>query len=349
MPSSISLNSVIQWVTTNVRGAALSDVLGYQNEPAISICNDVYQEVLQRPLTWRFNKANAANTGLGVLLWTTYQYQQDYPLTNATVSIPPNTGTNPVSGGVVHIPTVANSGCVVSSNVATITTNWPHNASPGMSVTLLNVGQWAAGVFTPTAALNTTYTIVSTPTATSFTVTTVGVSDGTYGAPGINDIGWLERCVLQDWASTATVKPVHSIEVTMNLELESIIQPPFKIAYQYTVADTTLAVGAVKKSVTAVFRLWPVPSSQVWGAMIDYQLKPVIFKDLNDTWGVWPDELLFVVRQGVKAAALDFVEDPRAVVEYQLFQTKLDQVREIRDQERPSQTFFPDRPMLFGG
>jgi len=51
----------------------------------------------------------------------------------------------------------------------------------------------------------------------------------------------------------------------------------------------------------------------------------------------------------VRAMALDFVEDPRAVTEYQLFQTKLDQVREIRDQERPSQTMFPDRPIMFGG
>jgi hypothetical protein len=83
--------------------------------------------------------------------------------------------------------------------------------------------------------------------------------------------------------------------------------------------------------------------------MIDYQMKPTIFTSLNQTWGVWPDELMFVIRQGVKAAALDFVEYPRAVTEYQLFNTKLDSVREIRDQERPSQTMFPDRPIMFGG
>ena len=54
-------------------------------------------------------------------------------------------------------------------------------------------------------------------------------------------------------------------------------------------------------------------------------------------------------RQGVKAKALDLAEDPRAVTEYQLFQSNLDSVREMRDQERPSQTMFPDRPIMFGG
>jgi hypothetical protein len=340
MPSNISLQSVIDWVTTNVRGANLQDVFGVQNEPALSICNDVYQETLQRPLTWRFNKANAANTGLGILYWTTANYQQDYPLTNATAA---------GSGSVVHIPTVANSGLVVAAGVATVTTNWPHGFAPGAKATLLNVGQWAAGgVFTPTAALNVSSTIISVPTPTSYTFATAAPT-GTYGAPGINEIGWIERCVLEDFNSTATVKPRHSIEVTMNLELESIIQPSFKIAYQYTNTDAAAATNALVPSTTAVFRLWPIPSTQTWGVMIDFQLAPKTFTDLTNTWGVWPDPLIFVIRQGVKAAALDFVEDPRSVTEYQLFQTKLDQVREIRDQERPSQTIFPDRPILFGG
>lgn len=343
MPSNISLQSVIDYVTTNVRGVNLSDVLGVQNEPALSICNDVYQEVLQRPLTWRFNKANSANTGLGVLEFTTYQFQQDYGCTNATATV-----TNTAA---VHIQTVANSGVVVSGGVATVKTMWPHGFVAGNVATLLNVGQYGAGgVFAAdtTGNINAAFTIATAPTSTTFTFVTAATA-GTYGAPGINDIGWIERCVLEDYANTATVKPRHSIEVTMNLELESIIQPPFKISYQYTTVDSGGAANQVTPAVIAYFRLWPLPSQQVWGAMIDYQMKPATFTDLSNTWGVWPDELIFVVRQGVRAFALDFVEDPRAVTEYQLFQTKLDQVREIRDQERPSQTMFPDRPILFGG
>lgn len=340
MASNISLQNVIDYVVTNVRGANLQDVLGIQNEPGLSICNDVYQETLQRPLTWRFNKANAAGTGLGILYFTTYQYQQDYPLTNATAA---------AQNAVVHVATVYNSGVVVSGTTATVTTNWPHGFAAGNSVTLLNVGQWnASGVFVPTAGLNVASAVVSVPTPTTYTFTTA-VAAGTYGAPGINDIGWIERAVLEDYLSTSQVKPRHSIEVTMNLELESIIQPPFKISYQYTTADAGLAANIPTPAITATFRFWPVPSQQVWGCMVDYQLRPQTFTDMMNTWGVWPDELIFVIRQGVKAAALDFVEDPRAVTEYQLFQTKLDQVREIRDQERPSQTLFPDRPLLFGG
>lgn len=347
MASNLSLQSVIDYVMVNVRGANLQDVLGIQNEPALSICNDVYQETLQRPLTWRFNKANAANTGLGILYFTTVAFQQDYGCTNATAA---------TSTGVVHLGTVygngTTAGVVLSGTTATVQTNWPHGFTTGQVVTLLNVGQWvtagSSATFTPTAALNTSWTIASVPTTTSFTFPTV-ITAGNYGAPGVNDIGWIERCVLEDFANTANVKPRHSIEVTMNLELESIIQPPFKISYQYTTTDAGLAANAITASNTAVFRLWPVPSQQTWGVMTDFQLKPRTFTALTDTWGVWPDELIFVIRQGVRAAALDFVEDPRSVQEYQLFQTKLDQVREIRDQERPSQTMFPDRPIMYGG
>ena len=344
MPSNLSLQSVIDYVVTNLRGAPIADVLGTQNEPALSICNDVYQETLQRPLTWRFNKANAASTGLGILYFTTTAFQQDYGLTNATVA---------TASGVVHIETVFNQGVVVNASTtsALFKTKWPHGFSAGQLVTPLNVGQWVGGVFTPSTGvsnLNTPVSILQINSPTTFTISS-GLASGVYGAPGINDIGWIERCVLEDFLNTANVKPRHSIEVTMNLELESIIQPPFKIAYQYTTADAGLATGQLQPSITAVFRLWPVPSQQPWGVMTDYQMKPVTFTDLTNTWGVWPDELIFVIRQGVRAMALDFVEDPRAVTEYQLFQTKLDQVREIRDQERPSQTMFPDRPIMFGG
>src|SRR5215469_11202587 len=117
MPSNISLQAVCDYVLTNVRGAPIQDVLGVQNEPALSICNDVYAEALQKPLTWRFNKANAASTGLGILYFTTTAYQQDYPCTNATAA---------TLSGVVHIATVANSGLVVNTNVATVITTWPH-------------------------------------------------------------------------------------------------------------------------------------------------------------------------------------------------------------------------------
>ena len=340
MPSNLSLQSVCDYVLTNVRGAPIQDVLGVQNEPALSICNDVYQEVLQRPLTWRFNKANNANTGLGILYFTTIAFQQDYKCTNATAT---------TSTGVVHIATVFNAGLSVTSNVATVVTNWAHGFTAGQAVTMLNVGSFlVGGAFSVDPSLNSTFTIATIPTTTSFTFA-VTHADGTFGAPGVNDIGWIERCVLEDFANTANVKPRHSIEVTMNLELESIIQPPFKVSYQYTVSDTNTATNQLIPSVNAIFRLWPVPSAQTWGVMVDYQLKPKTFSALSETWSVWPDELIFVIRQGVRAFTLDFVEDPRAVTEYQIFQQKLNQVREIRDQERPSQTMFPDRPLLFGG
>jgi hypothetical protein len=359
MPSNISIQSVMDYAKTKIRGAALADVLGVQNEPALSIGNDVYQETLQKPLTWRFNKANAAGTGLGILYWTTLQYQQDYQLTNALASSVAYSGNGSnwypgatQTGGVIHIATVANNGLVISGGVGTVKTTWQHPFAVGSTVYLMNVGQWQSG---GTFAADTSglingiaITVASVPTTTSFTFATAATA-GTYGAPGINDIGWIERYVLEDFANTATVKPRHSVESTMNLELESIVQPPFKVAYQYSIADASLATNQLLASNTAVFRVWPVPSQQIWGVMTDYQMAPQTLTDLSQTWGVWPDPLIFVIRQGVIAAAFDFCEDPRAQAAYQLFLSRLDSVREIRDQERPSQTVFPERPILFGG
>jgi hypothetical protein len=358
MPSNLSLQSVIDYVLTNVRGAPLSDVLGVQNEPALSICNDVYQEALQVPLTLRFNKANVAATGIGVLYFTTYQFQQDYPVTNANMSpvLYSGNSANPypnasAGGGVVHIPTVFNNGLIVAGGVGTLKTNWPHGYIAGNTFYLMNVGQWLAGVFSADTSGNINgiaLTVATVPSATSLTFTCTATA-GTYGAPGINDIGWIQKTVFEDFANTSTVKPRHSVEVTMNLELESIVQPPFKVSYEYAQTDAGLATGQLIPSTTAIFRAWPVPSQQIWGLMNDYQMAPQTFTDLGQTWGVWPDPLIFVIRQGVKAYALDFVEDPRAVTEYQIFKSKLEQMKDIRDQERPSQTFFPDRPLLFGG
>jgi hypothetical protein len=361
MPSNISIQSVMDYARTKIRGAFLSDVLGVQNEPALSIANDVYQETLQEPLTWRFNKANNAGTGLGILYWTTAQYQQDYPLTNATVSAVPYSGNGSnwypgatQSNAVVHIGTVYASGINVSGSTATVATNWAHNLAVGQTAYFKNVGTWVNGVFTPdTSGLNSAagWTVAGITSPTIFTFSTSGsmVVAGSYGAPGINDIGWIERYVLEDFANTATVKPRHSVESTMNLELESIVQPPFKVSYQYSITDGGTATGANVPSTTAVFRAWPMPSNQVWGVMTDYQMAPQTFTDLSQNWGVWPDPLIFVIRQGVVAAALDFCEDPRATAAYQLYVAKRDQVQNIRDQEKPSQTIFPDRPILYGG
>src|SRR5208282_740284 len=161
------------------------------------------------------------------------------------------------AGGVIHIGTVYNDGLVIAGGVGTVLTNWQHNFPNGSTVYLQNVGQWSNGTFVAdTSGLinGVPLVITSVPTPSSFTFATAATA-GNYGAPGINDIGWIERTVFEDFANTASVKPRHSIEVTMNVELESIVQPPFKLSYQYTNADAGIAAGATIPSTTAVFRV----------------------------------------------------------------------------------------------
>lgn len=55
MASTITLQEVVQWAQTFTKLIPIIGVGGYTNEPALSICNDVIQEILSEPYNWKFN------------------------------------------------------------------------------------------------------------------------------------------------------------------------------------------------------------------------------------------------------------------------------------------------------
>ena len=319
MASTLTLQNVVDFARANTRLIPIVGVGGLGQEPALSICNDTLQEVLSSPYAWRFNRAS-------IPPFTTFNYQQDYYVTGATVSFvsPTNNGT---SGGIFPIQ-LAPTGITVSGTTATLNTTAQHNIANGASVTI-------AGCVDPN--FNHTFTVTAVPSNSSIQFTVPAGLSGS-GAPGITNIGWLERCVLQDYANTSPVKPLHNIEVVATLMLESIIQPPFKIAYE----------GEQQPGVI-IFRTWPVPSSQIWNVFIDYQVKPPIKTSISQNWAPWPDEFGFVLRQGFLAKALVFAEDPRAQAEMQKWQMVIGKMLDIKDQEMRSESFFPERPVMYGG
>lgn len=327
MASTITLQQVADYARTQTSLLPIVGVGGFTQEPALSFCNDVLQEMLSAPYNWRFNRAS-------IQPFTTVQYQQDYALTNAvaTVTTPlPSQAVN-VGIGNVHIQTQANNGATQSGTTVTIVTCWPHGFSQGQSVTI-------AGVVV--VGYNGTFTITGTPTTTSFTYTTGGGLTPS-GGPGIANINWIERCVLEDFQSTSPLKPNHEIEVVANLPKESIIQPPFKVAHQYDTQDTNgLTIPT--------FRMWPVPSSQIWNAYTDYQQRGPLLTDMSNTWTPIPDELAYVYRQGFLAKAFTHAEDPRGVVEQQKFIMYLAKALNIKDYEIQHQSFFPTRAVMIGG
>jgi hypothetical protein len=100
---------------------------------------------------------------------------------------------------------------------------------------------------------------------------------------------------------------------------------------------------------TLTFRFWPVPSSQIWQAFIFYQQKAPIKTSLQNTWYPWPDNLAYVLRSGVLAAALNWFEDPRFPTLQAKHEQNLLRCLDIKDQEARSESYFPDVSILRGG
>src|ERR1700730_5551465 len=60
MPSTITLQSVVNFCSTHSDLLPLSGVGGYANEPALSLCNDTLSELITDPNDWFFNRVEMA-------------------------------------------------------------------------------------------------------------------------------------------------------------------------------------------------------------------------------------------------------------------------------------------------
>ena len=343
MPSTLSLRDVIDFTRTRVRLVQLSGVGGVPNQPALDICNDVLQTLLSSPSNWKFNKGE-------VPPFTTVANQQDYWVSgcsarvgppgssvlkasvslNAMLADPP--GLVPVAGGVL-----ANYDHFAPDGVrGKGTSHQPPVFAVNDTVTIMGAGN---------GAYNGDFTIVDVPSLTSFVYNLDPTGLEPDGGQGINSWGWMEHATLEDYFSTAWVKPVRDIEVVYGLNQESIVQPPYKVAMQF---EKVLQCGDHAMS-ELLIRFFPCPSSQIWRALLFYQKKAPPKTSLDDNWAPWPDDLAYVIRSGVYAKALDHAEDPRAVGADQKWQADIARALGIKQQELRHEAYFPDLPILRGG
>lgn len=75
MASTRTLLQTVNWASTFTKLIPIIGVGGYQLEPALTICNNVLQELLSAPFNWKFNQIIAPP-----FLTSTLTNQQDYPL-----------------------------------------------------------------------------------------------------------------------------------------------------------------------------------------------------------------------------------------------------------------------------
>lgn len=339
MPSTISLRSVIDFNRTRVRMVQLVNVGGIPNQPGLDICNDTLQTLLSAPNNWKFNKSELPT-------FTSIPNQQDYWIS----------GAGAVVSGKAHVALNSSLGdppglMQMGANVIADYSRFAPNGIRGKGTSTLplpfSVGDLVTIFGAAQAPYNGTFPIVAvlSPTAFVYSLPVNVVGLGPDGGQGINSVGWLERSSLEDFLSTAFVKPVREILVVASLPQESIIQPPFKVTLQ---VENIQQCGP-KVVTELLIRLWPVPSSQIWRVMIFYQMRAPMKIHLDENWAPWPDELAYVLRSGVYKKALDHAEDPRAQVAGAEWQQDIARALGIRQQEERHEAFFPDLPVLRGG
>ncbi len=334
--------------------APLMGAGGIANEPGLSLCNDTLQRLLAQPYDWKFNKYALPS-------FTTIPYQQDYHISGCQMSIT-NSNSPPSPVCIVHLNSVQSAkgpGLTQTGNVVTAIfsdfapngtfgLNGPPGSTPvttgasipqiGNLVTIENALQPAYNVTNAVITglvLGTNGGIIGA----TFNVGTVGLAaDGGQGLPNVN---WVSSMYIQDYFNSATVKPLYQIEVVSSLQLESVIQNPYRACVQLEQTRNNIT--------TLLMRVYPLPSSQIWNVITFFQGKAPIKTAVLDTWSPWPDELGYVLRSGMAAASYEWFEDPRAPMASQKFMMDIGSSLDSKGQEGRSDGFVPDQPMMRGG
>jgi hypothetical protein len=304
----------------------VAGVGGFTDEPALSLCNNVLQELLAQPLDWKFNRAEMP-------MLVTSPAKQDYLFAGAVAF---SLGNTP-QGWAVDLTT--NSGLTQSAGTVTVKTIENHGFVAG-DVVYLNNLLLANGttpsvynaVFTQTSTSSTWtggQTILTTPTAKSFTF--AGVTSETSGAAGITDFGWLAGGTLIGLSSNGPILPTRHVEAVRDLQPYGYSATPEKVC---VIQD--LGTGVLK------LRFYAVPGNILWGANLVYQKKAPLLTALTATWIPFPDELSYVYRQGFLAQAYRYVNSVRSEVEYQKFGSAIAKALGADDRETSDRHLYPE-------
>lgn len=78
MASTVTLQDVVNWAMTFTKLTPIIGVAGFQQEPALSICNNVIQELMSEPFNWKFNRSKVPS-----IFTLQTSFTQDY-LTSVT-------------------------------------------------------------------------------------------------------------------------------------------------------------------------------------------------------------------------------------------------------------------------
>lgn len=327
--STITLQSTVNLARTHIELLPIVNVGGLNaNEPALSLCNDVLQELIAYPQAWKFNQTEMPP-------FVTAVYRQDYQFGGAT-------GFTASAGGAgIALATASTPGVSRTGTTVTVTFLEAHNMAIGDTFFMLgNTDAQFNSTYsqTPTSSGYTGgWTILTTPTTTSLTFTHITSGTTTSGAPGITNWGWLQSASMREVNSTAPVPRIWQLETVNGLTPISYSTQPSKICVVQDNGDGTLKL-----------RFDYVCGTTIMATNLVYQTKPALKTALSDTWAPFPDQYSFVFQQAFLARAYRYVNSPRSEVEVQKTEIAIRKALSRDDAEASDQRLYPDQGLMRG-
>ena len=332
MSLNITLQKVVNLAATHTDLMPLAGVGGYQDEPALSLCNDTIQELLSGPLAFKCNRFEMPT-------FMTQSGKQDYLIAGASAFI-----LGARSAGAA-ISLAANNAITVAAGIVTINTLEVHTFIVGDTVFMLgNVATTgtssAYNSILQVNLSNCTYVggwvILSiTPTSFTFAATTGQNNNDIAGAPGIFNFGWLSDATMFELNSTQNPQNRKMLNAVRDLQPMSRSDNPTEVSVVKDNGDGTLKI-----------RFQFVPASTVWGVDLVYQAAAPTKTSLGDNWAPFPDSLSFVYRQGLLYRMYRYINSPRTDAEYQKAQAAAMKGAGADDREASDIGLYPESSLM---
>lgn len=319
----LKLQTIVNLASTHADLLPLAGVGKFYAEPALSLCNDVIQELLAYPHAWKINRADMPP-------FATAPNKQDYIVSGATAFV---LGDGSTGVGI------AASGVVKSGTTVTVTTLEAHNMSTGQTVYMLgNADTTFNSTYTQNAS-SSGYTggwvITATPTTTTFTFTHGTSGTTTTGPATITDFGWLEGATMRELNSTASIPRPWALEACNFLQPSGLVVRPEKISVLADNGDGTLKI-----------RLKDTPGAQTFLVSPYYQKRAPLKTSLEDNWSPFTDDYSFVYRQCFLARCYRYIDSPRADSEYQKAAQQIVKAMGKADVENSDQHLYPEYSLI---
>lgn len=345
MASTITLQSTVNFASTHADLLPLSNVGGFTNEPALSLCNDALSDLISDPNDWVFNRVEMAPL-------FTCANKQDYLFAGASAftlnTSPSGSQTGSSQGWAIDLASA--SAITVSGGVVTVNTLEVHRLAIGQTVYLNNVVIKTGNAANP-ANYNSTFTDNGSVSQwnTGYTITGVGSKSFTFaavagqangdilGAPGVTNFGYGTSATLQEVNNNSSPPNQYPLTFKRELPVSSRVANPEKIA----------VLGDLGTGVLKIRFLW-VPGSTMFAALIVYQaqapLKTVLTPGTggDGTWAPFPDNFSAVCRQALLYRMYRYLNSPTADNEYKKLQAEILKIQACDDASQTDVNLQPE-------